>query len=504
MSGKAPPRGPRALLNSLQQSQTSSQQASSSKLPSTAPLPVGPKANVAPPTGPRSLMSGGGALGSRYGALNGGNNHKSPLTNGHTLARVPPSGPKGKAVDIPPTSTTAGAAASSSMWVNGKRPPTGPSALRTSATLKPPSARPPSPSAPPPPPPPPSERAPSHPPPPLQPYGHAPKPPPPPPASPPPIPPPPSDIPHLSAPIRLPTSQPQEPRLVPPPLPPQPAIPRPPSLAPPPLPPPLPPTHFLPTAPISIRFDPRSSRIHSQQRQTSKSSVLSSPSVLSPPPPPPPLPVSAPPPARPPSPPLPHYVVAVTELIDGKPKKFYSLKRPPHYPPDRSEFPEGRDFKVLYDGSCDKDRIVFSTGEAMSAKTLIDVIRGEGVADRIKETNKGKTHLIYRYLGETVEGEPRPMPSDPRKATGFRRMTRIREDFHSLTYEVCGHWFYSLTLWYDADYFPPLLSLIRCIARLKLSWSTTTDECLDNRSSSPHYQRTTTHTIWQIRFCSKF
>lgn len=490
MSGKAPPRGPRALLNSLQQSQTSSQQASSSKLPSTTPLPVGPKANVAPPTGPRSLMSGGGVLGTRYGTLNGGHNHKSPLTNGHTLARVSPSGPKGKAVDVSPTSTTA--ASSSSSWVNGKRPPTGPSALRASATLKPHSARPPSPSAPPPPPP--SERAFS----PPQPYGHAPKPPPPPPASPPPIPPPPSDIPHLSAPIRLPNSQPQEPRLVPPPLPPQPAIPRPPSLAPPPLPPPLPPTHFLPTAPISIRFDPRSSRIHTQQLQSSKSSVLS------PPPPPPPPPASAPPPARPPSPPLPPYVIAVTEIVDGKPKKLYSLKKPPQYPPDRSEFPEGRDFKVLYDGSCDKDRIAFSTGEAMSAKTLIDVIRGEGVTDRIKETNKGKTHLIYRYLGETVDGEPRPVPSDPRKATGFRRMTRIREDFHSLTYEVCGHWFYRLTLGYDADYFSPLLYLIYGIARLKLSWSTTSDERLDIGSSSPHYKCATTHPVWQIRVCSKF
>lgn len=443
MSGKAPPRGPRALLNSLPS------QASSSKLPSTSSLPAGPKANVAPPTGPRSLMNGGGALGSRFAALNGGHNHKAPpLVNGHALSRVPPSGPKGKSVDIPSPSSLPSpgtAAASSSTWVNGKRPPTGPSALRASGASKQHPARPPSP----------PDREPSHPspPPPPTPLGRAPTIPPPPPASPPPIPPPPSDVPHLSAPIKLPTTQPQEPRLIPPPLPPPPSTPQPPSLAPPPLPPPVPPAHFVPNAPISFRLDPRNGRPLTQAFAP-KSSVLSPPPPPPPPPPslpppPPPSPKVSPPspkisPPRPPSPPLPPHVTASFSYVNGKRTKLYSLKPPPTYPPARAAFPEGRDFKVLYDGLCDKDRITFSSGESLSAKSLIETLRSRGATDRIKEVNKGKAHVIYRYHGESADGEPRPVPTDPRKASGSKRLTRIREEFHNLAYEVCGQWFHSL------------------------------------------------------------
>lgn len=71
MSGKAPPRGPRALLGSLQHLQQNQSASSSSLPPNLLPIPQTPQASptslsatpikrigAAPPTGPRSLTNG--------------------------------------------------------------------------------------------------------------------------------------------------------------------------------------------------------------------------------------------------------------------------------------------------------------------------------------------------------------------------------------------------------------------------------------------------------------
>ncbi|TBU22442.1 hypothetical protein BD311DRAFT_144092 [Dichomitus squalens] len=96
MSGKAPPRAPRALLNSLHGSAAAAAATSSSTPPSA---PSNSRIGATPPTGPRSLLNG--QAGSR------GRGGKS-YVNGHAgvptgPASTPPTGPsalKGKQVDI--------------------------------------------------------------------------------------------------------------------------------------------------------------------------------------------------------------------------------------------------------------------------------------------------------------------------------------------------------------------------------------------------------------------
>ncbi|KAH7907814.1 hypothetical protein BJ138DRAFT_438844 [Hygrophoropsis aurantiaca] len=58
MSGKAPPRGPRALLGSLAAGPSTPQPSSSIASTSTSPGAVNSKIGAAPPTGPRSLLNG--------------------------------------------------------------------------------------------------------------------------------------------------------------------------------------------------------------------------------------------------------------------------------------------------------------------------------------------------------------------------------------------------------------------------------------------------------------
>ncbi|KAI5118156.1 hypothetical protein M0805_000535 [Coniferiporia weirii] len=415
MSGKAPPRGPRALLGSLPPSGPAAQTQNQQPQQSSGRQPAGSGTGTVPPTGPRSLMNG---LASRQPVVSVvGKAVVNGYGHAHGFVRVPPSGPKGKGVDP--------------HWASGRPPPAGPSALLSqratnksaSASTSPSSPWPPArPFSPPPPkhspPPPPGHRSDHHrppspsgspPPPPPPPRDE--QPPPPPPDTPPP--PPPPGIPHLFAPIKLRLAQPQEPRLAPPPLPPsspeppEPAVPKPPTFAPPPLPPP----------------DPR------QPPPPPPTAV----------PPPPPLPVSKslPPPKiappRPASPPIPDGVVVCKVLVNGKPEKRYSLAPPPAWPPLRSEFAPGRDFRVLFDSACDKDR----NGEA---KALIETLRAAGpaAAERIKENvkdkGKGKPPLVYRYDGETVEGEDEPRSSDPRKADGFKK-AKVRYEYHCALYE---------------------------------------------------------------------
>ena len=118
MSGKAPPTGPRALLNSLNglpskrqpppndlSSPSHPSSSSSSSPPSSSSVPLINRIGAPPPTGPRSLLNGNTNASSRSTkpALNG---HTNPLTG---QLRQLPSGPsamqqklplKGKQVEI--------------------------------------------------------------------------------------------------------------------------------------------------------------------------------------------------------------------------------------------------------------------------------------------------------------------------------------------------------------------------------------------------------------------
>ncbi|KAI0269560.1 hypothetical protein BGY98DRAFT_1101126 [Russula aff. rugulosa BPL654] len=113
MSGKAPPTGPRALLNSLnggpskrhppQSDLSSSSPHPSSSSPPSQTIPLINRIGAAPPTGPRSLLNGNTQGRTAKSALNG---HTNPLTG---QSRQPPSGPsamqqkvshKGKQVEI--------------------------------------------------------------------------------------------------------------------------------------------------------------------------------------------------------------------------------------------------------------------------------------------------------------------------------------------------------------------------------------------------------------------
>ncbi|KAI0299439.1 hypothetical protein B0F90DRAFT_620468 [Multifurca ochricompacta] len=260
MSGKAPPTGPRALLNSLNgapqkrqppptdlssppaQPQPSS--SSSSSPSSSSPTPLINRIGAPPPTGPRSLLNGNTQARTCKPTLNG---HTNPLTG---QLRQPPTVPsamqqkpphKGKQVEIKwsdhtiastsrnpisepaPFSTAARPTPLAAPNLNGKSSSGWSSSFSTIAQLIPAGPRvvvssrphrerqPPQPSSEPPPPPPPSIT----PPPPPPPSDTPPPPPPPPTESPPPPPPPPLDDPPPPPPPPL-TGPPPLPGLVPP------------------------------------------------------------------------------------------------------------------------------------------------------------------------------------------------------------------------------------------------------------------------------------------------
>lgn len=129
------------------------------------------------------------------------------------------------------------------------------------------------------------------------------------------------------------------------------------------------------------------------------------------------------------------------EKVQGKdsPKRLYSLASPPSWPPPRSELPHGRNFRVIFDSSYEPDREKDRYG---SMKMLANRIREAGYSDRLtegrdKEKEKGKGKLvIYRFDGETIEGEEEARPADPRKASGSgSRRPRFRNEFFLTSYE---------------------------------------------------------------------
>ncbi|KAG0704160.1 hypothetical protein DFH29DRAFT_989141 [Suillus ampliporus] len=401
MSGKAPPKGPRALLSSLPGS--SSQQASTST-PSTSASPGAgtSKIGAPPPTGPRLLN---GVPTQPRGKPPG-----KPFVNGYVGSQTAgpsiinaPTGPrstqKGKQTDSswstsnssphasaspghghtessPVASTSKVAPATVADGVRPHQPVKISFSINRRTSLTESRPRPPQPTEEPPPPPPPSGPPPSD----------VPPPPPPPPHSPPPAPPP--AAPSSSSPT-------------PPPPPPTSR----PSSPPPPPPPPSPPPVFAPRPP--------------------------SPPSVPPSPPPQDLPNHAPspPPSNSPSPP-PQPLEPVASSSKPPLPQFYSLPPPPPWPPSRSEYPAGKNFRIVYDHAIDKDR----DGRF---RALIEKIRPTQVdgsdEPRIKGKGKGKETLT-RYNGEVIEGEPQPTTSDPRKAPGYKKRPH-RDAFHEIRYE---------------------------------------------------------------------
>ncbi|KAI6041519.1 hypothetical protein EDC04DRAFT_2565521 [Pisolithus marmoratus] len=63
----------------------------------------------------------------------------------------------------------------------------------------------------------------------------------------------------------------------------------------------------------------------------------------------------------------------------------------------------------------------------------IRVSQKDGSESRVTGKGKGK-EIITRFDGEVIEGEPEPVPKDPRKVPGFRRRPG-REAFHEVKYE---------------------------------------------------------------------
>jgi hypothetical protein len=106
----------------------------------------------------------------------------------------------------------------------------------------------------------------------------------------------------------------------------------------------------------------------------------------------------------------------------------------------QSEYPLGRDFKVLYDPAVDKDRD--GRLKALLEKVRVAPSSSAAATDpRIKGKGKGK-EILYRYEGEVIEGEPDIFIRDPRKAYGYKPQKSQRPgrtDFHELKYEVCHY-----------------------------------------------------------------
>lgn len=220
MSGKAPPKGPRALLSSLPGSSSQQPPTSSTSTSGSSPGAGTSKIGAPPPTGPRLLN---GVPTQPRGKPTG-----KPFVNGHVGPPIinVPTGPrstqKGKQADsslststssaspIDETSPVASSSNNTSATVADGVRPHQPVKIsftinrRTSLTESRP--RPPQPSEEPPPPPPPSEVPPPTPPPPR-----SPSPPPPPPLSPPPAPSPPSQDLSDHAPSPPPSPPPSEP-----------------------------------------------------------------------------------------------------------------------------------------------------------------------------------------------------------------------------------------------------------------------------------------------------
>ena len=132
----------------------------------------------------------------------------------------------------------------------------------------------------------------------------------------------------------------------------------------------------------------------------------------------------------------------------------------PSWPPPSSEYPPGRNFKVIYDpaieGSPSTSALIYAQNNSESGpplpsfyRTLIDLIRKNGTSTQVQERIRGKgkgRELLYRMEGEVFEmagedglREPEVLIRDPRKVDGFKRMPSLRpgrNEFYEVKYEV--------------------------------------------------------------------
>ncbi|KAK0460722.1 uncharacterized protein EV420DRAFT_227939 [Desarmillaria tabescens] len=482
MSGKAPPKGPRALRGGPPPPPSSI--AGPSSTASGPSLAAHPTKKI--PTGPRSLVNGNAAHAGRIS--------KPPYRNGTPEARGTGinGGINGVGTKSAHSSTSS---TNADTWipngaVNGVKTVNSPpvpgilgsnrAAISFSMPRRPSGSGPPPPNHPPPPPPQPTKSPPPPPPPSSTP------PPPPPPATPPPPPPsidpPPPPPPNESAPPPPPPEVPPPPSAVPPPptsTPPPKTIPSseniasssshvpppPSSVRRPPSPPTARPVSPVPPSP-SPPHVPHFTPITLPQRVASPSpqppSDILSPSSPREVTPPPPLPSPPPPPPtrRRPAPPV-----------------LYSLPPLPSWPPHKSEYPSVRSYKVLHDPSIHKlpfpsnvnDLVGYSSdgppaAPGASSSTALtppyfqhlvscmpEYVSASVFQDRVKGKGKGK-EIVYRYEGEVLNrGEWIPVPGhgdlwirepeipekppDPRLNSNVKRRPP-REELGYVTYEV--------------------------------------------------------------------
>ncbi|KAH9920692.1 uncharacterized protein B0H18DRAFT_1121785 [Fomitopsis serialis] len=140
-------------------------------------------------------------------------------------------------------------------------------------------------------------------------------------------------------------------------------------------------------------------------------------------PPPPPPSESPPPPPPPPSdpPPPPSSEPPPTSSAPPPPEetKVYSLPPLPPWPPAQSEYPPGKNYKVLFDHVVDKD--------------LDGQIRM--LADKLRELDLDQGE---EARGEVIEGEHPAVARDPRKEAKVKRketMRPLRTDLVPVKYE---------------------------------------------------------------------
>ncbi|CAK5263718.1 unnamed protein product [Mycena citricolor] len=455
MSGKVPPRGPRALLGH------NNQHNSDQPLPASSTKRIG----AAPPTGPRSLLNGFNAASSANGLgkrvhVNGVNGLNG--VNGHIYPNAPPAVPPPPTSEPPPPPPSAAAfpgiagpstrpaIAFSIVPKAPGKPPTGPAVPPRVVTSKShpqhPHNSPPPPSYDPPPPPP--DEAPPPPPNDISPS-------PPPPAGPPPPPPPPLDAPPVPPP----------PNHVPPPLPPPSSLPPPPPSEPPPPPPPPIPAYTPYTiqvkkaevrAPIVSAFSTAPLHPSLPPRPSLSSTHLYAPST---PPPPPPPPASPPPPTELPSSPKPPPLPSTPSLHASSsvlpPPNSSATSRPappplPSWPPPRTAYPEVRSFRVLFDPGL--EGLKQGGHDGTYWRRMIEHVRErctpEHAAERIRGKGKAR-EMLFRFEGEVVgpireEGvmdgedvmfEDEVVVSDPRQAGQSRPRPPARTDFALVSYE---------------------------------------------------------------------
>lgn len=133
--------------------------------------------------------------------------------------------------------------------------------------------------------------------------------------------------------------------------------------------------------------------------------------------------------------------------------------------------------------------------DSRETRALIELIReatnaskskGDGQAtdeykklsERLKGKGKGR-EILFRYAGEVIDGEPMPIARDTRKEV--RRVLKVRNEFHCVTYEVRIRVAPIAVVLTDAL----ILSLLMVVtARRQFTRSAATNKCFDPWSTT--------------------